>query len=473
MATITEKGMQARPHAKDIWLSQSFKRGAGVFVGRITPGGERLFYFRYTDPNGARPFLPIGPFHPRGTAGMTVKQAFERATELSMLYQGGVKDLREHFEREAKDRRLAAEAEAAGRVRAADEAQRAAEAAGRQLTARGLFEQWQRAELTPRVLADGTRTGRKDAGEWVRLSFERRVFPGLGSTLAKDIRRADLMAILDDCKAGGALRTANVLFTDLRQMFRFAIEREIVAVNPLDGIRRQKIGGKATERDRVLAVEELKTLSAATPLANLHPRTAIAIWLIVATACRVGELMGARWDQVDSDACTLHLPDTKNQREHTVHLSEFALRCVFALHALREADADGNLSPWLFPNAQGSGPVCVKSFGKQLADRQRPAERRMSRRTMATDSLMLVGGKWTAHDLRRTAATLMAGLGISTDVIDECLNRKLQSRTAKVYIQDRRASEQARAFEALGQRLESIINGQELATNVVGLRSPA
>jgi integrase len=469
MATITEKGMQARPGATDIWLSQPFKRGAGVFVGRITPGGERLFYFRYTNPTGGRPFHPIGPFHPKGQGGLTVSQAYGIATELSTLYRSGVKDLREHFAKVEEEKLRAERVAVEERAREADEARRAAEATGRLLTVKGLFEQWQRAELAPLVQADGTRAGRKDGGEWVRLSFERRVFPRIGEMRAQDVRRADLMAIIDECKAGGTLRTANVLFTDLRQMFRFAIEREIVPVNPLDGIQRRKIGGKPTERDRVLSVSEIQALAEATPDANLHPRTAIAIWLILATACRVGELMSARWDQIDSDRRTLYLPDTKNQRDHTVHLSAFAWRCVESLHALREIEADDTPSPWLFPNTERNGPVCVKSFGKQLADRQRPPARRMSNRTKATAALRLDGGKWTAHDLRRTGATLMAGLGFSTDVIDECLNHKLQSKMAKVYIQDRRQAEQARAFEALGKRIETIINGESPADNVVNL----
>ena len=74
-------------------------------------------------------------------------------------------------------------------------------------------------------------------------------------------------------------------------------------------------------------------------------------------------------------------------------------------------------------------------------------------------ALALSGGKWTAHDLRRTAATLMARLGVSTDVIDECLNHKLQSKVARVYIKDRRQAEQATAFDALGRRLVEVMDG--------------
>jgi hypothetical protein len=48
MTTITDKAMQATPTEADQWLTQPFKRGTGVFLGRITPTGERLFYFKAT-----------------------------------------------------------------------------------------------------------------------------------------------------------------------------------------------------------------------------------------------------------------------------------------------------------------------------------------------------------------------------------------------------------------------------------------
>lgn len=476
MATITDKGMQAKPEATDTWLIDPGARGEGRLVGRITQAGARSFYFRYSSSKGERVRLFIGSFDPRGNgrASFTVQQARDRARELSGLYRNGIKDLREHFQRLEQDQ---LRAEEAARL-AAEQAELAAAAAiavaARRLTVRKLFEQWQRAELTPQALADGTRTGRKDGGEWVRLSFERRVFPKLGEVPAADVKRADLLAIMDDAKVEGRRRTANVMLSDLRQMFRFACEREIVPVNPLAGIKRASVGGKDTERDRVLSDDELRALWRAVPLARLSARSASAIWLILATGARVGEAMNARWEHVDLRTRTWYLPDTKNQRDHTIHLSDFALRQFNALAALREAarhEANGALSPWVFPATDNRDPVCIKSFGKQLADRQRQPEQRMANRTKATTALSLADGKWTAHDLRRTAATLMARLGVSTDVIDECLNHKLQSKVARVYIKDRRLAEQARAFDALGRWLAEALEGQAEGGQVLAFKA--
>ena len=61
--------------------------------------------------------------------------------------------------------------------------------------------------------------------------------------------------------------------------------------------------------------------------------------------------------------------DTKNQREHTIHLSDFAMRQLAILTGLRELDKKGKPVPWVFPATGRTKAVCIKSFGKQLADR--------------------------------------------------------------------------------------------------------
>ena len=340
--------------------------------------------------------------------------------------------------------------------------------AQRSITLRALFERWAATELAPKTGTDGRRVGRKDGGALALAQFEKRVFPTLGTAAAAAITKADLLSILDATRIEGRMRTANMLLTDLKQMFRFALARDLVARNPLDTVTKRDVGGTETRRDRVLSADEIAALAKAVPHANMGKRSAAAVWLILATACRVSEAMGARWEHVDLVAATWHLPETKNERPHTIHLSAFALRQFEALAALREKGEDGRPLPWVFPNVAGDGPVCVKSFGKQLADRQRPPERRMRRRSLNTSSLSLSGGRWTAHDLRRTAATIMAELGFSGDVIDECLNHVIESRVRATYIRDRRLTQQADAFDALGVRLSSLVD-PSVKSNVVQL----
>ena len=336
-----------------------------------------------------------------------------------------------------------------------------------------VFLQWQEAELQPRIRADGRRIGRKDGGRYIREQFERHAFASLGSMPIGEIRKADVFAILDAQVAAGKLRTANVLLADLKQLFRFAAEREIIPASPIDSIKKNKVGGADVERNRVLSEPELAELAKAIESSGLSRRYALAIWLILATGVRVGELVGAAWSDAVTDARDLRevadsinvkfgtvnlsdrtwfLPDTKNQRHHKVHLSPFA---AAVLDELRQS---GTHHIWLFPDRTGLRPIDSHEFGKQLGDRQRVGKVPLKNRTKKTVGLVLSGGKWTAHDLRRTAATIMATLGISNDVINECLNHIQNDRMSRVYIRDRRETEQARAFDVLGEKLASIVS---------------
>jgi hypothetical protein len=63
----------------------------------------------------------------------------------------------------------------------------------------------------------------------------------------------------------------------------------------------------------------------------------------------------------------------------------------------------------------------------------------------------------------------MAQLGHSTDVIDECLNHMMQRRISRVYIQDRREAQQAQAFNALGKKLEQLLQARPEICNVIEL----
>ena len=457
MTTITDKAMQATPTETDQWLTQPFKRGTGVFLGRITPTGERLFYFRYTDSKGSRPFLPIGKYHPKGNAGgITLAQAYKKAAELSTLYQSGVRDLKEHFIEVETQKSLAIETrkEEIAAAKAAEEL-----AVQQRVTVRALHDRWAAVELQPHMRADGKRLGRKDGGKYTKEQFERRIFGPLGDKEAKSVTKAEILKILDEVKTAGKLRTANMLLADLKQMFRFALDREIIDRNPLDSVRKLNIGGPNVKRKRKLLEPELRSLANGLKNAHMTRRSEIAVKLILATCCRISELMGATWQHIDFDASTWYLPDTKNQRPHTIHLSSYAKQLFQQLSELQECNTDksNKLLPWIFPNKSKKGSVCVKSFGKQLSDRQRPADQKLANRSSSTEALLLPGGKWTAHDLRRSGATAMAKHGVSTDVIEECLNHMMASQMAGVYIQDRRLDQQAAAFDLLGEKLEQWI----------------
>jgi len=459
--------LSVKRYVDDPTVSRPLHDGGGLYLRKRD--ASAFWYLRLTEPaTGAQQWHRMFPDDPTG--GYPHRSLADARVEAKRLW-----DLRSDGT-DPRALRLKQIAE----QREAD--LEAAAALTRKITTRTLFERWRAVDLQPRIGADGKRIGRKDGGEYTRLQFERRVFPKLGDMAVDQIKRGDLLALLDAVKMEGKLRTANMLLTDLKQMFRFALARDLVLRNPLDTVAKRDVGGVDVDRDRVLTTEEIRQLGASIEASGLHERFAAGIWLILSTGVRVGELLGAAWfDESRSTAelqpiaeasgvklglvnlkrRTWHLVDTKNQREHTIHLSAFAMAQFEKLAGLTVAcdDEPDRTMPWVFPNVTNDGPLGVKSFGKQLSDRQKTPDRRLAHRSKATTSLLLSRGRWTSHDLRRTAATRMAELGISGDVIDECLNHMIESRVRRTYIRDRRLSEQRKAFDALGARLQALISG--------------
>ena len=113
---------------------------------------------------------------------------------------------------------------------------------------------------------------------------------------------------------------ANHLFGDLRQFFNFAITREWVEAHPLAALTKEKVGGRQKERDRYLSEEEIIELNKRLPAANLLRTIELAIWIMLSTCCRVGELSQARWEEIDLEDGEWSIPagNSKNAKEHTI-----------------------------------------------------------------------------------------------------------------------------------------------------------
>lgn len=419
-------------------------RGEHGIVGHVrfsaSAGVSVSFYWRYRTAGKIRETL-VGTWPKLTLAQINV----ERLRLGSLLAQG--RD-------PADEKRLAkVAARTAQRDELAAEAVRAA-----RLTVSQLFDQWHELELAKRKTADET----------VRR-FKKDVLPTLANMAVEEVCKSHIMAILDGAARRGAIRLPKMLLSDIRQMFRFAVMRDYVEGDPSAGIAKSRLG-KDVERDRVLCDAEVRDLAKRVPvhavLALKHSElpvcvaTAAAIWIALATACRIGELAHARWADVDLESGEWRLPTTKNSRPHLIYLSPFA-KTLFEMLARMRGDSE-----YVYPGRGGKRPMTASSLGKQLHDRQGTGASALKKRTKDHAALILEGGRWTFHDLRRTAATLMGGdLGVPPHVVDRVLNHVEQNRMQRIYQRQTYAAEQREAWLRLGSRLELLTtNG---ACNVI------
>lgn len=310
------------------------------------------------------------------------------------------------------------------------------EALNARLTVRGLFELWQSTDLKKR----------QDAGAEALRAFERDVFPIMGDLAIEAVTKGHIQRIIDTMLSRGVKRMTERTFSDLRQIFGFAMDRDLISTDPTARIKKHKIGGN-TERDRVLSEAELIAFFGVLPSSGLAETSQCALLIQLATAARIGEVLAARWEHIDFERRTWTLPETKNGKRHMVSLSDTAITQFKRLHALT------GLTPWGFPASRLSGPVCSKTVSKQVTDRQRGDSVPMSGRTKQTNALALAGGKWTPHDLRRTAATIMAELGVLPEVIERCLNHTEQVKVKRIYQRAQYEAPMREAWQRLGDRL--------------------
>ncbi|MCP8687200.1 tyrosine-type recombinase/integrase [Marinobacterium sedimentorum] len=435
MATITDRQINAKPDSKDRWLNETVIRGHGVLVARITPSGQRSFYFRYTNNEGRRDRLPIGSYSREVQPGyLTLTQARLKAKELAALHQSGLSNIREQLQTEERQRQAERDIEL---VRLEQESQTHRS----RRTVTELFEHWAKVDLVRR----------KDKGAEMRRLFTKEVFPLIGSIAVEDIRRRDITNITDTLLARGVPRMAKVTLSSLRQMFRFAVVREILDADPTAAISKTSIGGPSIERDRILSDDEIRQLKEGIPNAGLLITTETAVWICFSTCCRIGELLAAEWRNIDLRKQEWLIPaeNSKNGKPHTVYLSSFAMRHFEQLHNLTGAGR------WCYPNRSGSTSVCSKTITKQLTDRQRPLEKGpMSGRSQNGQALLMPGGKWTPHDLRRTGATIMVASGVLPEVAERCLNHTEENKVKRTYQRHNYAKEMQEAWQILGQRLQ-------------------
>jgi integrase len=202
---------------------------------------------------------------------------------------------------------------------------------------------------------------------------------------------------------------------------------------------------KGGGRERVLSDEELVKIWNAAP-DNDYGRI---VKLLMLTAQRRDEMSSLRWSEYLTDDKLITLPPerTKNSRLHDVPLS---VQAVAVLDGVSETD-DRDL---MFGTGEGGYSGFSRSKGA------------MDEASGVTD--------WTLHDLRRTAATRMADLGVQPHVIEAVLNHVSghKAGVAGIYNRSTYAAEKRAALDLWGAHVQTLLAKAEGA-NVTRLKKRA
>ena len=233
----------------------------------------------------------------------------------------------------------------------------------------------------------------------IKRVLDKDVIPAIGGKQIADVTVTDILAITDKIKNRGAdqmaLQTRNVL----KRLFAYAIAREKTQFNPAAAIEAKFIAS-ARSRDVALSPEEVGKLLRAIYQSSMKRAHKLALHLLILCMVRKGELIGARWEELDLEQGQWAIPGErmKKDKPHLVHLSRQAVAMFEELKGL----ASG--SEWVFPSR---------------GDLNRPIAH--STLNQAVRSLEIDVRDFVIHDFRRTASTHLHEAGFNSDWIEKCL----------------------------------------------------
>lgn len=263
----------------------------------------------------------------------------------------------------------------------------------------------------------GKEKPRKRSWRGDQRMLDHKVLPSWRHRKMLDITRRDVRELLAGVKAPIVGNRVRAL---LSKFFRYAMAQDVVEINPVEGTERP---GREQQRDRVLSADDLRAFW--TTCETLAAPMKAAWELRLLTAQRGGEIFGMRWQDVNITDGWWTVPSvsSKNKLPHRVPLSPPAIRLLQGL------------------NVSEAGYIFSGFRGKKQRAVDFPID------------------DFRGHDLRRTAASLMAGGGVPRLTIAKILNHVETSVTA-VYDRHSYDAEKQAALAWWAIKLDSILQDE-------------
>jgi integrase len=257
-------------------------------------------------------------------------------------------------------------------------------------------------------------------------------------SLVDETRRSGVPG-LERRRDGPTEARARVMLACLSKMFSWLVQRRQVEKNPCAGVHRPEV---SRARDRVLTDAEIVKFWSAVDAERKEFSGLLKLLLL--TGCRLNEVAGMRRAELSDDGATWSIPGerTKNKRPHIVPLAPLA-REILATMA-------------------GDGELVFTTTGRSPVSG-------WSRIKTSLDGAMAIP-PWRLHDLRRTAATGMAEIGIAPHIVEAALNHisGAKAGVAGTYNRAAYAPEKRAALERWASHVQGLVCGQP--ANIVNMR---
>jgi integrase len=269
---------------------------------------------------------------------------------------------------------------------------------------------------------------------WQQWALERHVYPVLGNRPIGDIRRSEIVRWLDDIEASAGAPMADRALATVRKIMNWHAIRSDDFRSPIvRGMTRSKAG----PRERTLTDDEIRLVWKVAGDAGMLGNY---LRFLLLTAARKTEAADMAWDELSGGDWTLPAARNKTKLDLVRPLSKLALSML--------PKADGK-----FVFSKGG-----TSINKRLAGYKANFDIMVLDELRKTDRAAQPLPRWTLHDLRRTARSLMSRAGVPTDHAERCLGHVIGG-VRGVYDRHAYHREKAQAFEMLAQEIARIVEG--------------
>lgn len=274
-------------------------------------------------------------------------------------------------------------------------------------------------------------------------AFKRLVKPHIGKLGIYEVRRSDIIKMLDRIEDENGPVMADRTLAYVRKAFNWYATRDDKFNNPIvRGMARIKPTERA--RTRVLSDEEIRVIWPA--LGPTGPFGALVKTLLL-TAQRRDEVARMGRSEISRDGIwTIPADRYKTKRQNHVPLSKAALDII-------EAQPKADDCDYVFASRAGTP---FSAFGKSKTALDQAVLKVMEEQAEAGAEVKPLPN-WTLHDLRRTAKTLMVRTGVRPDISERVLGHVIAG-VEGVYDRHSYAAEKRDALEKLAAMVEHIVN---------------
>ena len=231
---------------------------------------------------------------------------------------------------------------------------------------------------------------------------------------------------------------ANRLHSGLHRFFRWLCERDIILASPMVGVPRP---ASESARERTLSERELVALWHACDAVSEPARSWIRMLILLGQ--RRSETAGMRRSEIDGDLWHLPAARMKGRVAHVLPVPAQAMAIIEALPQI------------------GGSDLVFTSNGRSPLDH-------FDRLKKEIDAEMKSATAWTWHDIRRSTASALAGLGVAVPVVEKILAHRSGTFRGIVSTYQRHSfiPEMRIALERWSEHLDRLVRGVP-ATKVV------